>query len=114
MLLESGWLEERDGAYVLAGPMPDASVPTRLQDLLRARLDRMEPEARMVMQLGSAVGREFAYELLVDVLPDESVTIRKGLQQLLDAGLVFATGSGFMIKHELIKDEGTSNRRRHF
>jgi class 3 adenylate cyclase/predicted ATPase len=104
MLLESGWIEERDGAYVLAGPMPDASVPTRLQDLLRARLDRMEPEARMVMQLGSAVGREFAYELLVEVLPDEAATIRKGLQQLLDAGLVFATGSGFMIKHELIKD----------
>ncbi|HEX5071279.1 MAG TPA: AAA family ATPase [Vicinamibacterales bacterium] len=104
MLLESGWLVEREGAYVLTGPMPDASVPTRLQDLLRARLDRMEAEARMVMQLGSTVGREFAYELLVEVLPDEAATIRTGLQQLLDAGLVFATGSGFMIKHELIKD----------
>ncbi len=104
MLLEAGWLVERDGAYELTGPMPEAAVPTRLQDLLRERLDRMEPEARMVMQLASVVGRDFIYELLTDVLPSEERTIRRGLQQLLDAGLVFATGSGFTIKHELIKD----------
>lgn len=104
MLLESGWLVERDSAYELTGPMPVAAVPTRLQDLLRERLDRMEPEARLVMQLASVVGRDFIYELLTDVLPSEDHTIRRGLQQLLDAGLVFATGSGFTIKHELIKD----------
>ena len=104
MLLESGWLDERDGEYVLVGPMPDASVPTRLQDLLRARLDRLEPEARMVMQIASVVGRDFLYELLVEVLPAEEPSMRRGLQQLLDAGLAFATGSGFSIKHELIKD----------
>jgi class 3 adenylate cyclase/predicted ATPase len=104
MLLDSGWLVERDGAYEAAGPMPDTQVPTRLQDLLRARLDRMEPEARLVMQLASVVGRDFVYELLTDVLPSEEQTIRRGLQQLLDAGLVFATGGGFTIKHELIKD----------
>ena len=104
MLLEAGWLVERGGAYELTGPMPEAAVPTRLQDLLRERLDRMEPEARMVMQLASVVGRDFIYELLTDVLPSEEHTIRRGLQQLLDAGLVFATGSGFTIKHELIKD----------
>ena len=39
MLIESGWLQERETEYVLSGPMPEASVPTRLQDLLRARLD---------------------------------------------------------------------------
>ena len=104
MLLESGWLAERDDAFVLTGPMPEASVPTRLQDLLRARLDRLEPEARLVMQLASVVGRDFTYDLLAEVLPAEGQTIRRGLQQLLDAGLVFATGNGFTIKHELIKD----------
>ena len=104
MLLDSGWLVERGEAYELTGPMPEAAVPIRLQDLLRERLDRMEPEARLVMQLASVVGRDFIYELLADVLPAEDHTIRRGLQQLLDAGLVFATGSGFMIKHELIKD----------
>ena len=104
MLLESGWLVEQEDEYVLTGAMPEASVPTRLQDLLRARLDRLEPEARTVVQLASVVGRDFLYELLTEVLPGEETLIRRGLQQLLDAGLVFATGSGFMIKHELIKD----------
>jgi class 3 adenylate cyclase/predicted ATPase len=116
MLLESGWLVEQDDEYVLTGAMPEASVPTRLQDLLRARLDRLEPEARTVVQLASVVGRDFLYELLTEVLPGEETLIRRGLQQLLDAGLVFATGSGFMIKHELIKDvayESLLKRTRH-
>jgi class 3 adenylate cyclase/predicted ATPase len=104
MLLESGWLQERDGDYVLSGPMPDALVPTRLQDLLRARLDRLEPEAQVVVQLASVVGRDFMYELLLEVLPSEEQTIRRGLQQLLDAGLAFASATGFTLKHELIKD----------
>jgi len=43
-------------------------VPATLKDLLTARLDRMAPEARKVVQVGSTIGREFSYELLRDVL----------------------------------------------
>jgi class 3 adenylate cyclase/predicted ATPase len=104
MLIESGWLADAGGRYELSGPMPDGTVPTRLQDLLRARLDRMEPEARTVVQLGSVVGREFDYHLLLEMLPNEEAVLRRGLQLLLHGGLVYPDGSHFVIKHELIKD----------
>jgi predicted ATPase len=39
MVLESGLLRERDGAYVLAGPLPPLAIPTTLQASLTARLD---------------------------------------------------------------------------
>src|SRR5262249_29043661 len=41
-------------------------IPATLQDLLMARLDRMEG-GRQVAQLASALGREFGYELLAAV-----------------------------------------------
>ena len=104
MLLESGWLREGEDAYELAGPLPDFTVPTRLQDLLMARIDRMEPEAKKVMQLAATVGREFSFELLLHVLPGEEPAISHGLELLLAAGLVYAGGSGFSIKHALIQD----------
>lgn len=104
MLVESGWLRDMGDRYQLSGPMPDGAVPTRLQDLLRARLDRMEPEARTVVQLGAVVGREFDYHLLLELLPDQETLLERGLQQLLQVGLVYPEGNHFVIKHELIKD----------
>ena len=104
MLLESGWLREQEDSYELSGPMPEGTVPTQLQDLLMARIDRLEPEAKKLMQLAATVGREFSFDLLLEVLPGEEQVMSRGLELLLSAGLVFATGSGFTIKHELIKD----------
>ena len=49
---------------LLAGP----AIPATLQDLLMARLDRMGSN-REVVQLASALGREFSYDLLHAVCP---------------------------------------------
>jgi len=115
MLLESGWLREQEDSYELAGPLPDITVPTRLQDLLMARIDRMEPEAKKLMQLAATVGREFSFELLLEVLPGEERTLSRGLELLMSAGLVYAGANGFTIKHALIQDaayESLSKRMR--
>ena len=45
MVLEGGLLRERDGAYVLEGPLPPLAIPTTLQASLMARLDRLSPAA---------------------------------------------------------------------
>src|SRR6516164_2388360 len=63
MVLEGGLLRERDGAYVLDGPLPPLAIPTTLQASLTARLDRLSP-VREVAQIGAVMGREFHYELL--------------------------------------------------
>ena len=59
MVLESGLLQEREGSYVLAGPLPPLAIPATLYDTLMARLDRLGP-AKQVAQLGAVLGREFA------------------------------------------------------
>src|SRR5262249_57311539 len=45
---------------------PGREIPATLQDLLMARLDRMEG-GREVAQLAAALGHEFAHELLAAV-----------------------------------------------
>ena len=104
MFLDSGALRETAAGYELDGPLPDSMVPESLQDLLMARLDRMPPEAKKVVQLGACIGREWTFELLLAVLPDEDKTLSLGVEQLIGEGIVFATGSGFTIKHALIQD----------
>ena len=39
MVVESGMLNERDGQYELAGPLPSLAIPSTLHDSLMARLD---------------------------------------------------------------------------
>jgi predicted ATPase len=63
MVLEGGLLRERDGEYVLEGPLPPFAIPTSLQASLTVRLDRLSP-VREVAQIGAVAGRDFHYELL--------------------------------------------------
>src|SRR6478609_6962263 len=65
-VLESGLLIERDGSYALTGPLAPMAIPTTLQDSLMARLERLSP-VKEVAQIGSAIGREFSYDLLAGV-----------------------------------------------
>jgi predicted ATPase len=56
-----------------------------------ARLDRLGP-AKEVAQIGAAIGREFSYELISAVADCRDDALRAGLDQLVDAGLVFRRG----------------------
>jgi predicted ATPase/DNA-binding winged helix-turn-helix (wHTH) protein len=107
MVLESGLLKEREGQYELAGPLPPLAIPTTLHDLLMARLDRLGV-AKEVAQLGSVVGREFAYEVLQAVAPMDETTLQQGLAQLVTAELLYQRGRPprvqYIFKHGLIQE----------
>ncbi len=105
MFLDSGVLRPGpEGQYQISGPLPDTIVPASLQDLLMARLDRMPAEARKVLQLGSCIGREWNFEQLQSIFPEEEPILLAGIDQLLDKGIVHASGNGFTIRHALIQD----------
>src|SRR5437870_8283038 len=107
MILESGLVREQAGRYVLTGPLPPLAIPSTLHDSLMARLDRLSA-ARELAQLGSVLGREFAYELLQAVSPLDETALQQGLTQLVDAELVYQRGlpprSRYILQHALIQD----------
>ena len=106
-ILESGHLTEADGHYALTGSLSTFAIPAALQDSLMARLDRLI-SAKGIAQLGAAIGRQFAYDLLHTVSQLDEATLQRELQRLVDAELVYQRGlppqSSYMFKHALIQD----------
>jgi class 3 adenylate cyclase/predicted ATPase len=107
MVLESGLLRERDGAYVLEGPLQPLAIPTTLQASLTARLDRLSP-VREVAQIAAVLGREFHYELLKAVARLPSQKLDEALDQLVRSELMFCRGEIrheiYTFKHALVRD----------
>jgi class 3 adenylate cyclase/tetratricopeptide (TPR) repeat protein len=106
-ILGSGVLEARGDAYVLRGALAQLHIPETLQDSLMARLDRA-PRLREVAQLGSVLGREFAYDMISALAGIEEDMLQSGLGQLVVDELLYQRGrpprSRYLFKHALIQD----------
>jgi predicted ATPase len=107
MVLESGLLQEREERYALTGPLPSLAIPATLHDSLMARLDRLAT-VKGLAQLGATLGREFSYALLQAVSLWDEATVRRGLQQLVEAEFLYQQGlppqATYVFKHALIQD----------
>ncbi|HEY7493427.1 MAG TPA: adenylate/guanylate cyclase domain-containing protein, partial [Candidatus Tectomicrobia bacterium] len=107
MLLASPLLREEAEQYVLTGPLHTVAIPDTLQDALMARLDQLQT-AKEVAQLGAVLGREFAYELLQALAPQNEDALQEGLAQLVKAELLYQRGrpprARYIFKHALIQD----------
>jgi class 3 adenylate cyclase/predicted ATPase len=107
MLLRSALLREDMDHYTLTGPLRSVAIPDTLQDALMARLDQLHT-AKEVAQVGAVLGREFAYEMLQALAPQDEATLQAGLAQLVAAELLYQRGrpprATYMFKHALIQD----------
>jgi class 3 adenylate cyclase/predicted ATPase len=83
------------------------AVPTTLQDLLMARLDRLGP-ARDLAQLCSVVGRETRRALLQKLWTEDEDALEAGLASLVASELMHARHHAvfpaYRFKHALIQD----------
>src|SRR5207302_3810754 len=63
---------------------------------------------KALAQLGATLGREFAYALLQAVSPWDEATLRRGLQQLVEAEFLYQQGlppqATYVFKHALIQE----------
>ena len=104
------FVEELTRMLIDAGQLEDtktSAIPSTLHDSLMARLDRLDPLARRVAQLGATIGRTFHLSLLRRIFTGEEGELHRGIDALLDAQLVHRLGAdaeAFMFKHALIQD----------
>ncbi len=107
MVLNSEMMVEHEDRYELNGPLSSLTIPNTVHDSLVARLDRMAV-ARKIAQVGSVIGREFEYSLIMAASEMEEVQLRKCLDQLVQAELLLQSGAfpdaSFKFKHALIRD----------
>ena len=82
-------------------------IPATLQDLLMARLDRIDGD-RAVVQLAATLGREFRYEMIAAVAAMDDVTLQEELQKLVQAEILYQKGrppgAHYTFKHALLEN----------
>ncbi len=108
-LAEAGNLEGERGAYRLARPVEDAGVPASVQTVLAARIDRLRPEAKRLLQAASVAGKEVGESTLgpISGLTDQGER-EAPLHELIVAGFLYETevypSRVFAFRHPLTRE----------
>jgi hypothetical protein len=85
-LMETGVLVGERGAYHLAKPVDSLQVPARVQAVLAARIDRLSPEEKRVLQTAVVIGTGVPWLLLQAI--DLRLALRSALLTLGDFGRI--------------------------
>jgi class 3 adenylate cyclase/tetratricopeptide (TPR) repeat protein len=90
-LAEAGNLEGERGAYRLAKPVEETVVPVSVQTVLAARIDRLGPDAKRLLQAASVAGKEVAEPALVAIsgMAEEEERCQATLKELIEAGFLY-------------------------
>ena len=81
-LVEDGTLEAENGRWRLAGNEADIHVPDTVQGVLAARIDRLEPDLKSVLQHAAIIGRTFWPELLTSLMQESVDSYLNRLSEL--------------------------------
>jgi class 3 adenylate cyclase/tetratricopeptide (TPR) repeat protein len=88
-LVETGALAGERGAYRLTRPIEALEVPATVQTILAARIDRLPPEEKQLLQTAAVLGKDFPYALLAAIVDQPDDKLRQGLLHLQEAEFVY-------------------------
>jgi class 3 adenylate cyclase/tetratricopeptide (TPR) repeat protein len=90
-LVETKVLAGERSRYRLTRPVQSIQVPRTVQVMLAARIDRLAPEDKRLLQTASAVGKDVPFALLRAIadLPEEA--LRRGLARVQGAEFLYET-----------------------
>jgi tetratricopeptide (TPR) repeat protein len=90
-LVETQVLVEESGAYRLAHALPTIHVPATVQAVLAARIDRLPPEAKRLLQTAAVIGTEVPLSLLQALAEGPEEVVQRSLTQLQAAEFLYET-----------------------
>jgi class 3 adenylate cyclase/tetratricopeptide (TPR) repeat protein len=90
-LVETGVLVGTRGAYRLAKPLDSLQVPATVQAVLAARIDRLPPEEKHLLQTAAVIGTEVPFALLQAIVELSEEELRRGLGHLQAAEFLYET-----------------------
>jgi class 3 adenylate cyclase/tetratricopeptide (TPR) repeat protein len=104
-LVETGVLVGERGAYRLAQPLDTLQVPATVQAVLAARIDRLPPEDKRLLQTAAVIGHEVPLPLVQAIAELPEVALHRGLAHLQAAEFLYETQlfpeRAFTFKHAL-------------
>ncbi|MDA2919696.1 tetratricopeptide repeat protein [Desulfobacterota bacterium AH_259_B03_O07] len=104
---EGGIIERGEDVYSLKKGIAEVDVPDAIQDIIMARIDRLEENLKGTMQYASVIGREFSYKLLKELMEigdelQDYLTQLKGLELVYEKSIF--PDLEYRFKHSLTHD----------
>ena len=90
-LVETGGLVGERGAYRLAQALAGIQVPATVQAVLTARIDRLPPEEKRLLQTAAVIGTEVPLALLQALAEGTDEALRVGLAHLQATEFLYET-----------------------
>jgi class 3 adenylate cyclase/tetratricopeptide (TPR) repeat protein len=90
-LVETGVLVGEPGAYRLTQALPTIQVPATVQAVLAARIDRLPPEEKQLLQTAAVIGTEVPLPLLQAIAELPEAALHRGLAHLQAAEFLYET-----------------------
>jgi class 3 adenylate cyclase/tetratricopeptide (TPR) repeat protein len=90
-LVETGVLVGERGAYRLARPLEGLQVPSTVQAVLAARIDRLPPEEKRLLQTAAVIGTEVPWPLLQAIADASDEALHRGLAHVQAAEFLYET-----------------------
>ena len=107
-LVESGALDGERGGYRLARPFATIQVPATVQAILAARIDRLPPEDKTLLQTAAVIGKDVPFALLQAIVDMPEDAVRMGLARLQAAEFLYETALfpelEYTFKHALTQE----------
>jgi adenylate cyclase len=103
-LADRGVISGSRGGYRLTGGVDEIGVPATVQAILSARIDRLPPEAKAVVNAAAVIGTRFDVDTLRALLPD---AVSSALADLVSAELIdqteFVPRQRYCFRHPLVR-----------
>ena len=81
-LVDSGTLVGQPGHYTSSGEWRSETLPATVQSVVGARIDRLVPTDKTLLQIGATIGREFPLTVLQEVAGEATQDIQASLGRL--------------------------------
>ena len=88
-LVETAALAGERGAYQLTRAVEQLTIPASVNAILAARIDRLDPEAKRLLQTAAVIGKDVPMPLLLAVAETTEHEVRAALAQLQAAEFLY-------------------------
>jgi tetratricopeptide (TPR) repeat protein len=88
-LIETGALTGERGAYRLAGPIQSLQLPVTAHAILAARIDRLAPGDKQLLQIAAVIGKDVPLSVLQAVAEEPDDLLRTSLAHLVASEFLY-------------------------
>jgi len=107
-LKDLGVIERKGSQWCLSKDILKLTIPSTIHDMIMARVDTLPEGAREVLRAGSAIEREFSYDLIKRVTGLSEQEMLSCVSSLKDSELLYERGiypeSTYIFKHALTRE----------